>query len=801
MTAFGRRIGIGWTVSGEVGADNAAGLHVVLQLLRKKRRATLLAGAQALALDPLRQQLLAPALADHAAQRDALAVNRGRRLAFPVLHLLGDRLALPPSADATPGQPDIGLAAIRHLNIPDATLHRIAGWPLVLAGSLWNVQALRSLGLSNVSHLPAGVDLSLFHPAPRAGMFPGRFVVFCAGPLGHAHGQDIVLAAFRHFRQRRPEALLLCTWGEPAEGAWAPPDADRVPPDAMLNLGPQAESQMPAILHECDLAVFAGRCEGAPPAAAMQAMACGVPTILAGNTGHLDLVGDHVYVLKEQADLAHHTSDRSRKGWGESSVEELLALMERAHARRGEAAAKGRAAARFMQAWSFERQVDRLLAAIARVEGGKPQPPAEPDQNYRWALCLHRAGQLAEAEAVYSQVLQHEPTHLGARIDRGHARRDRGASAEAQADFRAALAARPDHPQALQCLGNLLRHQGQLDEAADCLQRALAGSDAPSLHWDLAFTLLLAGRYAQAWPHFDYRHAALGLRTAHPDKPRWDGRPVGGVLLVLDEQGLGDTLQFLRFLPLIPRATGGRVIFAGKPATLAVVRRLLPSDDVFDWDRPLPGSSQWAPLMSLPRLLRVMAPQDLPAPPPGPLPEPERIAHWQAQLRTGDPRPVVALAWRGNPDFPGDARRSPGLAALRPLLELDGIRFVSLQLGPGREEIAQLDLADRLEDVGGAIEAAGAETLDTLAVLESCDFVISSCTSVTHMAGLARRPGCILLCDRPDWRWMTQRPDTPWYPTLRLIRQGPQAGRAAVAREAAEHLMLWMRNQAATRGK
>src|SRR5690606_25471752 len=117
---------------------------------------------------------------------------------------------------------------------------------------------------------------------------------------------------------------------------------------------------------------------------------------------------------------------------------------------------------------------------------------------------------------------------------------------------------------------------------ADSLRRALARRETPALHWSLAYTLLLMGKYAQAWPHFEHRHAALGLRTASPHKARWNGRAVAGsTLLILDEQGLGDTLQFLRFLPLIPRGLDARIIFAGKPAVLPLVRRMLPSADVY----------------------------------------------------------------------------------------------------------------------------------------------------------------------------------------------------------------------------
>ena len=809
-----KRIGIGSTLGGP-GSSGVYALNLALQAARKGMSPRLLSVAEPLELDVLHRRLLAPALAEYDTRRDAFACNPEQGLPFPVLQPLGDRLALSPGADHPCGSTDIGLAFFSHLDIPPENLQRAADRPLLIAGSSWHTRVLRDKGLRNVLTCPPGIDPALFHPAPRAGLFPGRFAIFSGGRLAYRHGQDMVIAAFRIFHQRHPEALLVCGWTAPSPQDMrelsASPHIENVPevangilqvtpwlarngiaPEAVVELGLMRHSQLPGVLRECDLAVFPQRCTSGTPLSAMEALACGLPVVLAGNTGHLDLVGDHLYVLKEQGDVAALCGDPGKEGWGECAVEELLETMERAYARRSEAEEKGRAAARFMQGWTWERQADRLLAAVDQAVAGTSVPPPGVEEEYRWGLGLHRAGRLAEAERVYDAVLQQAPAHVAARGDRGNVRRDRGDLRGAEADFRKILAAQPGNPRALHSLGRLLRRGGQLDEAAACLQRALAGADTPAMHWDLAFTLLLMGRYGEAWPHFEHRHAALGLRTADPAKPRWDGQPVTGTLLVLDEQGLGDTMQFLRFLPRIPVAPGGRVIFAGKPETLPVVRRMLPTADVFRWDQPLPRSQAWIPLMSLPGRLGVMRPEDIPPPLAGSLVEPERVARWRPLVRGAGERPVVGLCWRGNPNFPDDALRSPGLAALRSILDVQGLRFVSLQVGPGRREIAELGLAGRLDDVGAAIEAAGPEVLDTLAVLENCDFVLSCCTSVAHMAGVAGRPGRVLLASRPDWRWMMERVDTPWYPSLGLIRQCSAGDWAGVATEAAAQLTAFV---------
>ncbi|MBT0963459.1 glycosyltransferase [Denitromonas iodatirespirans] len=811
-----KRIGIALPL-GAHGSAGAHALDLTLQLVLKGLRPTLLDMAGHVAVDPLRRRLLAPALDQYARTRTLVARNPGRQLPFPVLHALGERLSAGRTMGDSPGRPDIGLAFFTHVDIPPEHLQRAAALPLIVAASSWHTRVLRDRGLDNVVNCPPGVDPALFHPAPRGGLFPERFAIFCSGPLSYRKGHDLLLAAFRVFHQRHPEALLVCAWGQ------SPPEApdelaaslhidgcpgvvdgmlqlapwlarNGVAPAAVVDLGRVPHGQMPGILRECDLAVFPGRATHGIPRAVMEALACGLPAVLSANTGHLDLLGEHVYVLKAQGDIGRLRGDPGKAGWGESSVEELLAAMESAYRRRAEASAKGRAAARFMESLQSSRQVDRLLAAIRRADAGIPVPAPKLSEDYRWGLCLHRGGQYAEAQAVYDEILERAPDHVGARMDRGHVRRELGDAAGSEADFRTLLAARPDHPQALHGLGNLLKRRGAIEESITCLRRALRAADTPSIHWDLAWCLLLLGRYRDAWPHFEHRHAALGLRTPAADKPRWDGQPVvAGTLLVLDEQGLGDTLQFLRFLPRIPTGPGGRVIFAGKPATLSVVRRILPEADVFDWDQALPRTQAWVPLMSLPHCLGVTRPEEIcpPSPCPGALVEPARVAQWRRQVRGNDDRPVVGLCWRGNPDFSGDAVRSPGLAVLQPILAVAGLRFVSLQVGPGRREIADLGLGDILHDVGGAIEADGANVLDTLAVLESCDLVLTSCTSMAHMAGLAGRPGRVLLSTRSDWRWMTGRSDSPWYPSLRLIRQRSPGDWAGVAQAVAADLADW----------
>lgn len=799
------KLGIGYAPESSIWGENSVAT-LLLELAAKGVQAVPLGNLGHITLDPLRRSRFNTILAAAHASQATEGHHSTTPLAFPVLHTLGDRLSLPPSVTATPGTPNIGLARLNHLDIPAVNLQCLIDWPLILAETNWAARTLREKGLTNVIALPPGIDATHFHPGPRAGLFPGYFVVFSGGPLDDSAGLDTLLAAFRVFRQRHPNALLAYYWRlkqppQPTDGntqatAWLVRHG--IPPEATIDCSAASMEQLPQVLRECDLAAFPVRCAGDGGPLALAAMACGVPTVLAGNTGHLDLIGDHAYILQDQVDHAP-TSHLTQTGWGECSVEELIATMERAYDQRGEAAQKGKAAAQFAKERTEARRVEILLTAINSAAQGRVLPAPALQEEYAWGLALHRAQQLAAAEQIYTGILQREPGYIAALGDRANARRDQGNMTGAEADFRQILEAHPHHARAWRSLGNLLRMEGRLTEAATCLHRSLTHHATPKTQWDFAYTLLLMGRYADAWPHFEHRHAALGLRTPSSSKPRWDGRPMPhGTLLVVDEQGLGDTLQFLRFLPLIP-AQESRIIFAGKPPTLPVAQRFLPNATMADWNGPLPTSDAWVPLMSLPERLGVTRPEELPAPltAKAPLVEAERAARWRPQVRGTDNQPVVGLCWRGNRYFSNDAQRSPGLAALQPLLAVEGARFIALQVGYGRQEITDLDLHDRLIDIGGEIEAAGQEILDTLAALQSCDLVISSCTSLVHMAGLMGRPGWVLLNAHPDWRWMTQRTDTPWYPSLQLIRQDTPGDWASVATVTAQRLQQWV--QAYTR--
>jgi len=281
------------------------------------------------------------------------------------------------------GTPSIGVAFIEQAAFTPAASARLADYPLVIAGSQWNQTLLREAGAQNVKYVLQGVDTSHFHPAPRRNLFPGRFVVFSGGKLELRKGQDLVVRAFRRFAQRHPDALLLTAWGSPwpdlARGlpqtdlqpvpfnldgsanllGWT--RANGVADQQVLHCGAVPNRAMARILREADVALFPNRAEGGTNLVAMESMACGVPTILSANTGHLDLLqSDGAIPLQHQRPL----QGDAFRGWGESNVDEIVERLEEVYQNRDAAIARARVGAAFMSGLSWRTQMDHLAQLI-----------------------------------------------------------------------------------------------------------------------------------------------------------------------------------------------------------------------------------------------------------------------------------------------------------------------------------------------------------------------------------------------------------------------------------------------------
>jgi hypothetical protein len=321
-------------------------------------------------------------------------------------------------------------------------------------------------------------------------------------------------------------------------------------------------------------------------------------------------------------------------------------------------------------------------------------------------------------------------------------------------------------------LAAALRPQGRIAEtrAIQEMLVAHAPGDFPT-RFDLAETLLLSGEFERGWREYHYRYSLA--HTAHIERkvqrPRWDGRAMPGqTLLIHDEQGYGDTFQFIRFVPWAKKKSGARVVLEINAESLSLVRRATGFDEIVERGRLPPAFDMHCEMMSLPMALGLRL-DDLPGPTPYLHPDPRRVERWRQRL-AGLPRPVVALVWAGRPTHPNDANRSLNLAQLAPLART-GVSFVSIQKGPAAAQAASppagmslLSLSDEIQDFE-----------DTAAILCVADLLISVDSSPVHLAGAMGRPAWVMLPKVPDWRWLLERTDTPWYPGMRLFRQQVRA--------------------------
>jgi tetratricopeptide (TPR) repeat protein len=329
-----------------------------------------------------------------------------------------------------------------------------------------------------------------------------------------------------------------------------------------------------------------------------------------------------------------------------------------------------------------------------------------------------------------------------------------------------ALAIRSDLVVAWLDRGNLFMARNRPEEAIECFRRAQAiRPDDAEAHFAEACCRLKFGDAAKGWRKYEWRLKVGSLRAAASfDKPLWLGdRPIAGkTILLYPLQGFGDTIQFCRFATAVADL-GARVILEVQPELKSLLARLAGPETIIASGEARPNHDLHCPIASLPLALRI-TPGDLgreayvSAPPAG-------VASWQNRL-AGARRPRIGIAWAGNPAFRGDHNRSIGLPQLLPALSAIDAQFVSLQMGASDED-------KRLLKANGILhcESCIGDFGDTAALMQCLDLVVSSDTSIVHLAGALGRNLWILLCYDADWRWLADRADSPWYPTARLFRQ------------------------------
>jgi tetratricopeptide (TPR) repeat protein len=414
----------------------------------------------------------------------------------------------------------------------------------------------------------------------------------------------------------------------------------------------------------------------------------------------------------------------------------------------------------------------RDAEALASLDRALAVRPHHPETLANRGVVLHALERHAEALASFDKALAIAPNHGEALNNRAITLMRLGRHDEALRSLDRALAIRPTYAEALNNRGTVLAQLNRHAETLASFEQALAiKPDFAAAHLNEAHALLLTGQFERGWEEYEWRwqNEPLSGRKRHFAQPLWNGTDniEGKTIFVHAEQGFGDTLQFCRYVPLLAER-GAYVIVEVQPE----LKRLLSGLEdahVIARGEPVPPFDVHCPLLSLPRAFGTTL-ATIPQPRAPPVVPPELLQKWRSRLGPSA-RPRVGLAWSGRPTHPNDHNRSIPSSAMLALLALP-IEIVSLQ-----KEVRSADQTF-LHDHRAEIADFGSELtnfLETAALLSSIDLVISVDTAVAHLACTLGRPTWILLPFAPDWRWLLDRKDSPWYPSARLFRQ-PRIG-------------------------
>jgi hypothetical protein len=395
----------------------------------------------------------------------------------------------------------------------------------------------------------------------------------------------------------------------------------------------------------------------------------------------------------------------------------------------------------------------------------------------------------AEAARLAEQALKMQPNCAAAYHVLGIVCLERGRAEEGIERLRRALTIRPDLARSHLAMGRCYLFRGDPARALEEFDRAVFLKPGyAEAHFDRAQALLKLGRFKEGWAEYEWRWPCNYVARPSIPRPRWDGTPLGGKsILVHTEQGLGDVLQFIRLLPLLKREPfgAGRVVLACQTALQRLLRKLASVDEWFPIGEPgAVNFDFYTPLLSLPGLLGIDE-GNIPREVPYVTAEAERVEQWRGRI-AGMPGIKVGLCWQGSPTFPGDAFRSIPLAQFEPLAKVDGVTLISLQKGAGEEQIEANEKIVPLKALG-ELDRDGA-FVDRAAIMQHLDLVITSDTSVAHLAGALGRRVWVILWTGCDWRWLIGRVDSPWYPSMRLFRQRSPEDWAGVMGEVADAL-------------
>lgn len=402
------------------------------------------------------------------------------------------------------------------------------------------------------------------------------------------------------------------------------------------------------------------------------------------------------------------------------------------------------------------------------------------DLNPDFVLSLNNIGlaytataQFDEAMRSFNRALQQSPQDAEVMNNMAVALRLCGRFKESSQWYRRALSLRPDYAEAWNNYGNILKDLGEADEAITCYRKAIQLKDTSDKRHNLAIALLTAGQFEEGWLAYEHRWKTKQMEfcVRHFDKPQWKGEAGDGkTLLIHAEQGLGDNIQFCRYVPQVA-ARGYRILLELPTSLVELLSSLKGVDRIIEKGQAIPAFDVHCPMLSLPFAMQTRI-NSIPSSVPYLSVDSHKIENWKGKLTEAASNLKVGLVWHGNPRLhsldsaAADQRRSIAPELLLPLMEIEGVHFYSLQLESSSrpQGLYVTDFMNSCKDFA-----------DTAAFISNLDLVISVDTSVAHLAGALGKS--VWLLNRFDscWRWLQGRNDSPWYPTLRQFRQ-PQPG-------------------------
>jgi len=420
--------------------------------------------------------------------------------------------------------------------------------------------------------------------------------------------------------------------------------------------------------------------------------------------------------------------------------------------------------------------------------------PHNPEYYYNLGLILATLGQMKNAVTAYQNAINLQPGYSDALNNLGLMLYDQDMLEESVILFQQAIRSKPDLTNAWYNLGMALQAQGRSTEAIEAYDQVLQVSpDSAETHFNRSISLLLTGNFEEGWDEYEWRFRPSGKKMGGVSEKhlmRWDGASLNQKrLLVNDEQGIGDTLQFIRYLPML-KEQGGTVIFETSKPLQTLLEKFAGLDELVV---PSSGGMSniefdfFVPLMSLPGIFNTNL-ETIPDRIPYIFANNEKVKLWQDRINqhtfnvgivwAGTPTANygqaglsglehVNLAWAGNPVNKTAASRSNRLEYFRPLSKIPGVQLYGLQKGAGAKQVRQMSAAIDVINLGEKFK----DFSDTAGVIENLDLVVTVDTSVAHLAGAMGKPVWVLIPLVPDWRWMLERDDSPWYPSMRLFRQ------------------------------